>query len=44
MKKGNRWAALLLALACAGSLAACQEKQADEPEEQSLKQISDTPP
>lgn len=34
MKKGNRWAALLLALACAGSLAACQEKQADEPEEQ----------
>ena len=34
MKKRNRWAALLLALACAGSLAACQEKQADEPEEQ----------
>lgn len=27
MKKGNRWAALLLALACAGSLAACQEVQ-----------------
>ena len=34
MKKGNRWAALLLALACAGSLAACQEKQEDVPEEQ----------
>lgn len=34
MKKRNRWATLLLALACAGSLAACQEKQADEPEEQ----------
>ena len=30
MKKGNRWAALLLALACAGSLAACQEKQAEQ--------------
>ena len=27
MKKENRWAALLLALACAGSLAACQEVQ-----------------
>ena len=27
MKKRNRWAALLLALACAGSLAACQEVQ-----------------
>lgn len=34
MKKRNRWAALLLALACAGSLAACQEKQEDVPEEQ----------
>lgn len=29
MKKRNRWAALLLALACAGSLAACQEVQYD---------------
>ena len=33
MKKGNRWAALLLALACVCGLAACQEGQADVPEE-----------